>query len=439
MKMKDFRKPETISMRRRKRTAGLVRLLILFSAVLTCFLLGCRPRTSSKYPEIIYPDEYVEGQDFNPTAFSWADTPNMAAVTDDGIYFKAGIFLFFADKTTLKARPLCFKIGCMHMLASHERVGKCNAFCDTPIGKEFVGVFRDSLYFSGRDIKTGKYELYSASLDGSNRKVLLPDINPIIMKSMRIHRGVMYYPESVIDLDGNVSYTLFAIDLLGGKSKPEALFSGSNVTGSFSDVLPYGNYIYYNEKFLVEREDGTKATKDRYSRYCITDGTIETLTELTDLKLYGILDHQLIFYDGFHYYEMDPEEKTISLSERGIERFQNSHPEWTCNAGSMAEDISFFNCGVPKGDYVRKLIVVNEKGEELCRLDDPAYILPYNTNQTIMIDGKAYFLHFRASTRPYIVELFAIEDLLQGKTNSRVLLRVMDLNDLCPGYSYTTK
>ena len=31
------------------------------------------------------------------------------------------------------------------------------------------------------------------------------------------------------------------------------------------------------------------------------------------------------------------------------------------------------------------------------------------------------------------------ENNLQGKTNSRVLLRVMDLNDLCPGYSYTVE
>ena len=129
-----------------------IRLLILIVAVLTCFLSGCRPHTSSKYPEIIYPDEYVEGQDFNPTAFSWADTPNMAAVTDDGIYFISGIFLFFADKITLTARPLCFKIGCMHMLASHERVGKCNAFCDTPIGK-ILSVYSGTACISAGEIR----------------------------------------------------------------------------------------------------------------------------------------------------------------------------------------------------------------------------------------------------------------------------------------------
>ena len=134
---------------------------------------------------------------------------------------------------------------------------------------------------------------------------------------------------------------------------------------------------------------------------------------------------------------MDPEEKTIALSERGIERFQSSHPGWTCNAGSIAEDISFFSCYDSIGDVVWKLIIVNEKGEEVCSLDEPNFIFPDCTNQIIMLDGKAYFLHFLASVYPYKVELFAIEDLLQGKTNSRVLLRVMDFNELSPGYSYT--
>ena len=422
--------------------AGKICFIIFILLVIP--LSSCRPSKTKLFPEITFPDEYVEVQDFNPTAYSWCGTPNVAAVTEDGIYFKAGIFLYFADKTTLKARPLCYKLTCAHSSASEEQVGKCNAFCPTPIGKDFVGVFRDKVYYSGFDTETGRYELYSADLDGSNRKVFIADISSIVMNSMRIHRGVMYYPEGMIDLDGKVRYTFRAMDLTKANPESEILFDGSTVTGSFSRVLPYGNYIYYNEVFLLDREDGTKMRRTRYSRFHILDRTNEVLTELTDLELYGIVNDKLVFYDGSDYYEMDPETKDLVLSELGIEKFQQSHPYWQCHAGSITERITFFSCydyeNEPKdGEVIWKRIIVNEAGEEVCSIDEPNFNLPENSCQVVSINGKDYYLHFWASIRPFAVELYSIEDLLNGKLKSHRLLYAMDLNDLSPGFRYTVK
>ena len=407
-------------------------------------LSSCRPSKAGVYPEIIFPDEYVEGQDFIPSAYSYCNTPNVAAVTEDGIYFKAGLFLYFADKTTLKAHPLCYKLTCAHSLASEEEVGKCNAFCTTPIGKDFVGVFRDKVYYSGFDTETGRYEFYSADLDGSNRKVLFEDINSIVMNSMRIHRGVMYYPEEMIDLDGKVRYVFRGMDLTKKNPESEILFDGSTVSGSFSRVLPYGNYIYYNEAFLVDREDGRKMRKTRFSRYHILDRTNEVLTELTDLELYGIVNDKLVFYDGSDYYEMDPETKNLVLSEHGIEKFQQSHPYWECHADSFTERIAFFSCydyeNEPEyGEVIWKRIIVNGSGEEIGSIDEPNFNLTRNTCQVVSINGKEYYLHFWASIRPFAVELYSIEDLLNGELKSHRLLYTMDLNLLSPGYRYTIK
>ena len=57
----------------------------------------------------------------------------------------------------------------------------------------------------------------------------------------------------------------------------------------------------------------------------------------------------------------------------------------------------------------------------------------------VSINGKDYYLHFWASIRPFAVELYSIEDLLNGKLKSHRLLYAMDLNDLSPGFRYTVK
>ena len=63
--------------------AGKICFIIFILLVIP--LSSCRPSKAKLFPEITFPDEYVEVQDFNPTAYSWCGTPNVAAVTEDGI------------------------------------------------------------------------------------------------------------------------------------------------------------------------------------------------------------------------------------------------------------------------------------------------------------------------------------------------------------------
>lgn len=421
-------------------------IISLLMTVSSCHL-------SEKEHQIIWEDRYIEGQDFIPTAFSWSDGPDNVAVTDKGIYFKVGDFLFFADFGTMKARVLCFKPACLHMMAGEWKVANCNAFCRTVIGQGFVGAYGNYIYFNAFNTETQKYELVCAKEDGSGRNTIISDIGSIVCSSMRIHRGTLYYAERESTLDGEAVAALKALSLTGKKEKPEVLLNGSSVPGSFSDVLPYGNYIYYNEKWVVG-EEHAKTRITSYSRYNILDGSQELLVEDDDIDLYGIIDHKLLFYDEFmggkedysgadlHYYELDPDTKDRKVSELGVEKFQEAHPEWRCDALAVTDEIAFVNAtnidclttqDYSDGVYRR---VVDSEGREITSFDTPNVILIEYASQVINIKGEAYYLDFAASVHDFAVKLYKVSELLAGKTDPIVLLKETDLNDLYATLAY---
>lgn len=413
-------------------------LVLLVICIVT--LLSCRrPSAPDGYSEIIYPDEYVEGQDFNYTAYGIS--PNTLAVSDEGIYFKSGTFLWYADFRTLKAKPLCYKLTCRHLYEMPEKVPECNAFSYVWWEKDFLGIFRDHIYFTVRDCTTGLDALVKTNLDGSERETVIPDVHHIMANHMRIHRGVLYYPEQMIDLDGNVRYTYMAIDLTKTRMEPELLFDGSTVPGSFTEILPYGNYIYYNEKIVVG-EPGSKRQKARYSRYNILNKTNEVLMELTECELCGIVDHKLIFYDGSVFYELDPETKEIRTSELGIQKYAESHPGWVCSVWNISKEITFIS--VEDGIYDEtsahwNRIIVDNDGEEIVRKYQPNSKLHTVTDQIIRMNGEEYYLWYNADIHNYSVSLCKMEDLLAGELKPKYMLGPIDLNELSVPYSYTIK
>ena len=415
--------------------------LLCYSIICILLLSSCRrPTSADTYPEIVFPDRYVEGQDFNPMAFG--ERPNTAAVTEDGIYFKVGSFLFFADIKTLKARPLCYKLTCTHINERPEKIIECNAFSDPFYReKDFLGVFRDHVYFTALDCTTGLTALVRTNLDGSGRETVIQDVRKITASSMRIHRGVLYYHVSMTDLDGNVRYLFCGIDLTKDKSDPEILFEGSTVAGSFTEVLPYGNYIYYNEKFVIG-EKGNKRQKNRISRYHIINRTCEVLTDISEYNLYGVVDQSLILFDGSNYYEMDQETNEIRISELCIQKYAEGHPDWECYAHSITRDIAFLYCEdhVPdETSIIWNRIIVNSQGEEVIREFQPNVIMPEVSDQIITINGDRYYLWYSASIRPYTVSLYKVEDLLEGKLDPIEMLKVLDKNELNAEYTYTIK
>lgn len=417
-------------------------IIIIVTAV--WYVLGftsCVPPAASgrSYPELVYPDEYVEGQDFNYMAFS--TRPNTLAVTDNGIYFKTVKFVYYANFESMKAHPLCYRLTCLHRTGGWEEYADCNAFSGPEVGQDFLGVFRDHVYYTIYFDSKFSYKnessipaLVRTRLDGSDRETVIPDVNQIIGNQIRIHRGVLYYPEVVLDPDGTYRYALMAMDLTKDRFESEHLLDGAAAAGTFSEILPYGNYIYYNEMHAEEQEDGTKLRKRRYLRYHIPDGSIEVLTDYSDLQLKGIIDGQLILFDGSDYYEMDPATKEIRISELGIQKYAESHPEWSCDAHCIRNDIAFLSsvddCNDAGGFNTWYRRVIDGNGEETENVVQPNYIWPYASDQIITIKGEDYYVWYNSNVTDFSVGLYKVKDLLAGKLKPRYMFGPTDINGL---------
>lgn len=389
-------------------------------------------------------DTYTEGQDFNPTAFTWAGTPQNVAVTDQGIYFAVFGFLYYVDtrsesSTEWNARPLCFKLNCQHLREEADKVTDCNAFASTFGVESFVGFYKDHIYFTSINVNTGLYELMMADPDGSNRRTILEDIHNIVGGSMRIHRGRLYYGSSYLDQEGQSKNALMALDLEAGDFQPEALVECRNVAGSFSEILPYGQYIYYNIKDTEEKDDGRIKPLNRYYRYSISNNTGEAIDVPQEYRLLGAYQENLVFYDNKHYYEYDPNMRKAVISSLGTELFQEKHPDWLCLASPFGEDISFVYCedctDNPDEEYgtiLFKRFIVNAAGETVGSIPEPNSILPHMTSQIVRIRSEEYYLRFSANIEPFTVELYRIQDLLDGKTKPITLLKGDSLSAIGP-------
>ena len=418
-------------------------LIIVVTAV--WYVLGftsCVPPAASgrSYPEIVYPDEYVEGQDFNYTAFS--TRPNTLAVTDKGIYFKTEKFVYYANFDSLKAHPLCYRLTCLHRTGGWEEYADCNAFSGPEVGQDFLGVFRDHVYYTIYYDSKFSYKgessipaLVRTRLDGSDRETVIPDVNQIIGNQIRIHRGVLYYPEVVADPDGTYRYALMAMDLTSDRFESEHLLDGAVTAGTFTEILPYGNYIYYNEILAGEQEDGSKLRKIRYLRYHILNRTVEAVTDYSDLQLKSIIDGRLILFDGSDYYELDPETKEIRISELGIQKYAEAHPEWSCDAHCIRNDIAFLtsmdDCtdnGTDYGTWNRRII--NDNGAETECAEQQNYIWEKASDQIITIKGEEYYVWYNANVTDYSVGLYKVKDLLAGKLKPRYMFGPTDENGL---------
>ena len=398
------------------------------------YILGftsCIPPAAAKaYPEIIYPDDYVEGQDFNYTAFSV--NPNTFAVSDKGIYFKSDIFVYFASYNSLKAHALCYKPLCLHQHGGQDRIPNCNSYAEVSNNMEFLGVFRDHVYFTVNNLANTFYcTLVRTNLNGSEREILLPNVNSVIVSQMRIHRGVLYYPEKTAGPDRNERYTLMAMDLTKDTPEPEALFEGNACLGTFSEVLPYGNYIYYNETFPLETEDGMQR-KNRYSRYHIPDKTNETLTEISDYDLRGIIGGRPILFDGSDYFELNPETKELRISELGIQKYAEQHPEWSCAAHSIRDDIAFLTS---PDDFITydnffswNRRIISSNGEETAIKLQSNGVLNFCSDQIVTIKDEEYYVWYNANITDFSVGLFKVKDLLAGELKPRYLYGPIDLN-----------
>lgn len=239
------------------------RIRIIFIFLIILLISGCSGQT------IVYPDEYVPGQDQQYWYDSDGDLPMMD--TEDGYYFMNGQFLYFRDKNSGETAPVCNKPECLH----HD--GTCNAYLpDT----------RSLIYNSGkiyflRDIYAESVTdtLFEMSVDGSKQKELISF--PEYVYQFAIHRGYVYYITTDFGtISGKESETqtkmhFYRVPLAKINANPELLFTLQGIYANIGALLCYRNYIYFSSGYIPD------ASLNQYechmNRYSIRENILSVL------------------------------------------------------------------------------------------------------------------------------------------------------------------
>lgn len=209
---------------------------------LLCILSICVLFNGCGKDKIQYKDTYVPGQDFQYMYYGETYEFGLSmAETDDAYYKLLDDYIYYVDKKTMKAVPLCGKSDCMHEKESSSHRTNCNAYIRAEDG--YMNLYKDNLY-----VRTTEYDkeeqiyysvFYSISLDGSKRNKVC-EIKKDTIGFWMIHRGKLYYTVT----DKNEQVSLKAIDLKK-KASPKTVYCAKDIFNSDpGDLVAYGNNIY---------------------------------------------------------------------------------------------------------------------------------------------------------------------------------------------------
>ena len=235
---------------------------------LLCILSICVLFNGCGKNKIQYKDTYVPGQDFQYMYSGQTYEFGLSmAETDDAYYKLLDDYIYYVDKKSMKAVPLCGKSDCMHEKENSSHRTNCNAYIRAEDG--YMNLYKDNLY-----VRTMEYDkeeqiyysvFYAISLDGSRRNKVC-EIKKDTIGFWMIHRGRLYYTVK----DKNEQISLKAIDLKK-KASPKTVYCAKDIFNSDpAELLAYGNNIYlyiggYSKKldFLSDDNDDDVSAKER--------------------------------------------------------------------------------------------------------------------------------------------------------------------------------
>ena len=171
------------------------KISVLFCFIVCLLIVACNnslnnnadnPTTSGYEDYIIYGaniDSYIE--------------------TSTGSYYLDKKYIYYTDKGSVKYVKLCGKPDCKHNSED------CNAY----IGETTIGLYKDHIYWWGRDDREQGLSLYRMDLDGSNHEKVKNIFSSMSFSySGKFHRGYLYYTigKSNQDIDdcGKILYKI---------------------------------------------------------------------------------------------------------------------------------------------------------------------------------------------------------------------------------------
>lgn len=365
-------------------------ILILY---ITNILIGCSKKDLG--------DNYVSNEDAQ-YMFMQSSLDKYIAKSDSGYYFVNGLYLYYADKETMKPVILCDKPNCLHDKETDpHKKPECNAF----IGSEsnnLLTIYDNHIYYYGVNAKDNfeKY-IFRIGLDGNDKKAVAKIGDNVT--SMAIHRGKLYYsnyediPSSDRKYEGEKIAKLNEYDFLKSSSKPKVIKEFKNIDGAISYIIPLGNKVYFNEYTF---DDSSYGLDSKIQIYDIKNKKIDKLYDYKE-SIYRIFKDNIIFSAAIEEngeYKRDPHVYICDLDGGNKRLLFNEEIEE--NFYSDNKYIYFDNARLIKDNDLERLLTVrNEDGEIVDKININGIRPSFNFAGS---DGEKLFIKYEDEEKSYI-------------------------------------
>lgn len=289
--------------------------------ILSCLLLMILVTGMTACQDGRFGNAYIEGRDQQYMYTDLLFHSKNITETKEGYYFLVDSYLFFADKNTLEASPLCKKPGCLHEKETDlSQTWRCDAYYFSDYGRDFLTSYEEYLYIKvgrdqmGRDLPSGG--LMKVSLDGTEKTL----VNEFKREAeiCALHRGTVYYASPAYHTK-TANYTIRAVEL-GRPETQRILYEGHKEYGSIQNLLCYGDYLYFREDY----KEGEESRIDIQSINLKTEEAkqLEPEGEGVPISLEGIFQDQI-------YYTRPDEHETGQYHWKHMNLDGSNPQDWT--------------------------------------------------------------------------------------------------------------
>ena len=320
------------------------------------------------------------------------------AESPDGYYYRTSDFIYYIDKQTMTAVPLCDKPDCLHEKETDpEKVTDCNACLLRASGDTFLAYIDGYLYVAGVQTSSNLMNeaettniLVRMTPDGRERKTVLQF--PRTAMHYLIHRGYFYYTDASYGENdsgelGSV-YGVYRVPLKGGKT--ETVYENNLPNGVLDRMTAYGNYVYYEHR---PNTDGVYSIEYYwYDIHTGEQGKLFSPPELVDPmqprflngRIYSVFYHnQDLENPEAHYFEYI----TCGLTGEELAPFDlfSSSPYYAMRP----DETSFWYYAIPWRDEPRLLQQYSADGTLMAQWDGA----DYSFDATMIPGSRDYFFY----------------------------------------------
>lgn len=320
------------------------------------------------------------------------------AESPDGYYYRTSDFIYYIDKQTMTAVPLCDKPDCLHEKETDpEKVTDCNACLLRASGDTFLAYIDGYLYVAGVQTSSNLMNeaettniLVRMTPDGRERKTVLQF--PRTAMHYLIHRGYFYYTDASYGENdsgelGSV-YGVYRVPLNGGKT--ETIYENNLPNGVLDRMTAYGNYVYYEHR---PNTDGVYSIEYYwYDIHTGEQGKLFSPPELVDPmqprflngRIYSVFYHnQDLENPEAHYFEYI----TCGLTGEELAPFDlfSSSPYYAMRP----DETSFWYYAIPWRDEPRLLQQYSADGTLMAQWDGA----DYSFDATMIPGSRDYFFY----------------------------------------------